>query len=157
MSYEGETNLKELLELAIRVESTSGALYRSASGEMKEGKLRELLEALASAKDQHIEMLRSWNEGPGEMVHARYNAGLIGYVKRGEELSSRPGSSLLVVEFAINFEEEAIHFFESLRDEAGPDLGRVIQGVIEENGEFVERIRTLAYETLAGFRSPIQR
>lgn len=149
--------MKELLELAIRVESTSGALYRSASGEIKEGKLRKLLETLALAKDRHIDMLGDLTGGLDEMVHARYNAGLVGYVKRGEELSSKPGSSLMVIEFAINFEEEAIRFFESLRDAAGPGLGRVIQGVIDENGEFVERIRTLAYETLAGFRSPVQR
>lgn len=155
MRDDGDTTWEALLGLAVRVESTSGDLYHRAAGEFGNVKLKDLFESLADAKSRHADILKKRIKGQSGSVDARYNGGLPGYIKRGEELSTRPGSSLVVVEFAINFEEEAIRFYEALKDKAGPDLKPVIQRVIAENLGFVESIRTLAYETLTGFRSPV--
>lgn len=145
----------ELIDIAIKTEQSGETLYTMAAGNSR-GEAKESFMAFARDKKKHAEMLSSikfaYRE---EAVGVVFNEGLLGYLERGKDMAEKFGSIMVVIEFSINFEEEALRFFISLRDHAPPVARLVIGEVVDENKKHVQKIRTLALTTTAGLKTPM--
>jgi rubrerythrin len=144
----------ELIQTALDIEESGGAIYAAAAGETK-GRMKRILEDFSAVKRRHAEMLSGIGSGlPKDSPGIAFNRTLLQYLERGRRLAESFGSTLVILEFSINFEEEALRFYRSLLGHAPDSIRSVIEAVVRENGEKIEEVRTLAVTTLTGFDTP---
>lgn len=144
----------ELIQIALDTEESGGRMYAAAAGESK-GKGKRVFADFSAVKKRHAEDLSELlSDLPQDSPGVTFNRNILDYLERGRRLTEGFGSTLVLVEFSINFEEEVLRFYRSLLGQARDPLRSVIGGMIEENEEKVEEVRTLAMTTLAGLDTP---
>lgn len=146
----------ELIEVAILIEKSAKSFYEEAADSLEAGSVCGLLREFAGTKKRHVELLSSLEvrEDEERAAGVVFNEGLLKYVAKGSELAAEFGSNLMIVEFSVNFEEEALRFFTSLRDHGDLAIRSIVGQVVDENRLHTEKMRVLMLTTLGGMGTP---
>jgi rubrerythrin len=156
MSTGGMFTASEIVQMAVQTEQNGYAFYNAAAQAAQSGRVRELLQGLAQAEQEHEQTFRAMldvtaesgppEEYPGQKsayIQALLDSRVLPDAEAGKAVLAEMTQDVEALDFAIGFEKDTILFMYEMRDMVPERQASTVDRLIAEERSHVRQLTEL--------------